>query len=41
VILWARDEQAMQVLDPEATRPRRFSRALPERLREGLAAARA
>ena len=39
VILWARDEQAMEVLDPGATRPRRFSSALPERLREELAAA--
>jgi DNA-binding NarL/FixJ family response regulator len=41
VILWARDEQAMEVLDPGATRPRRYFSALPEKLRGELIPARA
>jgi DNA-binding NarL/FixJ family response regulator len=36
VILWARDEDAMEVLDPGATRTRRFSDALPDALRSEL-----
>ena len=36
VILWARDEDAMEVLDPGATTPRRFFAAVPEELRSEL-----
>ena len=36
VILWARDEDAMEVLDPGATTPRRFFTAVPEELRSEL-----
>jgi DNA-binding NarL/FixJ family response regulator len=32
VILWARDEDAMEVLDPGATTPRRFFTAVTEEL---------
>jgi DNA-binding NarL/FixJ family response regulator len=36
VILWARDEDAMEVLDPGAATPRRFFTAVPEELRSEL-----
>jgi DNA-binding NarL/FixJ family response regulator len=36
VILWAREEDAMEVLDPGATTPRRFFTAVPEELRSEL-----
>jgi DNA-binding NarL/FixJ family response regulator len=36
VILWGRDEDAMEVLDPGASSPRRFFTALPEELRREL-----
>ncbi len=36
VILWARDEDAMEVLDPGARTPRRFYTALSEELRSEL-----
>ncbi len=36
VILWARDEDAMEVLDPGATPPRRFFTAVPDELRREL-----
>jgi DNA-binding NarL/FixJ family response regulator len=36
VILWARDEDAMEVLDPGSTTPRRFFTAVPEELRSEL-----
>ncbi len=36
VILWARDEDAMEVLDPGATTPRRFFSAVPEEFRSEL-----
>ena len=36
VILWARDEDAMEVLDPGATTPRRIFDAVPEELRSEL-----
>ena len=36
VILWAREEDAMEVLDPGATTPRRFFAAVPEELRSEL-----
>ena len=36
VILWARDEDAMEVLDPGSTTPRRFFAAVPEELRSEL-----
>ena len=36
VILWTRDEDAMEVLDPGATTPRRFFTAVPEELRSEL-----
>src|SRR5688572_5470120 len=36
VILWARDEDAMEVLDPGSTTPRRIFAALPEELRSEL-----
>ncbi len=38
VILWARDEDAMEVLDPGATTPRRVFTAVPEELRSELRA---
>jgi DNA-binding NarL/FixJ family response regulator len=38
VILWARDEDVMEVLDPGATTPRRFFASLPEELRNELGA---
>jgi DNA-binding NarL/FixJ family response regulator len=40
VVLWARDEDAMEVLDPGADAPRRFSADLPLALREALRSAR-
>jgi DNA-binding NarL/FixJ family response regulator len=36
VILWARDEDAMEVLDPGATTPRRIFTAVPEEFRSEL-----
>ena len=36
VILWARDEHAMEVMDPRARSPRRFFSAVPEELRREL-----
>lgn len=36
VVLWARDEHAMEVLDPGATAPRRFFVAVAEALRSEL-----
>ena len=36
VILWARDEDVMEVLDPGATTPRRFFTAVLEELRHEL-----
>ena len=36
VILWARDEDAMEVLDPGSTTPRRYFAAVPEGLRSEL-----
>jgi DNA-binding NarL/FixJ family response regulator len=36
VILWARDEDAMEVLDPGATTPRRIFAEVPEELRSEL-----
>jgi DNA-binding NarL/FixJ family response regulator len=38
VVLWARDEDAMEVLDPGAAAPRRFFDALLEQLRDELRA---
>ena len=40
VILWARDEDAMEVLDPGATMPRRYFAAVPEELRSELSTVR-
>ena len=40
VILWARDEDAMEVLDPGSTTPRRFFTAVPEELRSELSTVR-
>ena len=40
VILWARDEDEMEVLDPGATTPRRFFAAVPEELRSELCSVR-
>jgi DNA-binding NarL/FixJ family response regulator len=40
VILWARDEDAMEVLDPGSTTPRRFFTAVPEELRNELSTVR-
>ena len=36
VVLWARDEDEMEVLDPGATTPRRFFAAVAEELRTEL-----
>jgi DNA-binding NarL/FixJ family response regulator len=36
VILWARDEDVMEVLDPGSASPRRFYTAVPEELRSEL-----
>jgi DNA-binding NarL/FixJ family response regulator len=36
VILWARDEDAMEVLDPGSATPRRYFAAVPEGLRSEL-----
>jgi DNA-binding NarL/FixJ family response regulator len=36
VILWARDEDVMEVLDPGSAPPRRFYSAVPEELRSEL-----
>jgi DNA-binding NarL/FixJ family response regulator len=36
VVLWARDEDEMEVLDPGSTTPRRFFAAVPEELRSEL-----
>jgi DNA-binding NarL/FixJ family response regulator len=41
VILWARDEDAMEVFDPGSPTPRRFSSELPEELRGELIASHA
>jgi DNA-binding NarL/FixJ family response regulator len=41
VILWARDEDAMEVFDPGSTTPRRFQSELPEELRGELIASHA
>jgi DNA-binding NarL/FixJ family response regulator len=38
VILWARDEDAMEVFDPGCTTPRRFHSELPQELRGELLA---
>jgi len=38
VILWARDEDAMEILDPGAPTPRRFYSELPDELRSELIA---
>jgi DNA-binding NarL/FixJ family response regulator len=38
VILWARDEDAMEIYDPGSTTPRRFSTELPDELRSELIA---
>jgi DNA-binding NarL/FixJ family response regulator len=38
VILWARDEDAMEVFDPGSPTPRRFHSELPEELRGELIA---
>jgi DNA-binding NarL/FixJ family response regulator len=40
VILWARDEDAMEVLDPGSTTPRRFFTAVTEELRSELSSVR-
>ena len=40
VILWARDEDEMEVLDPGSTTPRRFFTAVPEELRNELSTVR-
>jgi hypothetical protein len=40
VILWARDEDAMEVLDPGSTTPRRIFTAVPEELRSELSTVR-
>jgi DNA-binding NarL/FixJ family response regulator len=40
VILWARDEDVMEVLDPAATAPRRFFASVPEELRNELSSVR-
>ena len=40
VILWARDEDAMEVLDPGSTTPRRIFAAVPEELRSELSTVR-
>jgi DNA-binding NarL/FixJ family response regulator len=40
VILWARDEDEMEVLDPGATTPRRIFAAVPEELRSELSSVR-
>ncbi len=40
VILWARDEDAMEVLDPGSTTPRRFFTAVTEELRSELGSVR-
>lgn len=34
VILWTRDEEVMEVLDPGATTPRRFFDSVPQGLRD-------
>jgi hypothetical protein len=41
VILWARDEDAMEVFDPGSTTPRRFHTELTEELRGELIASHA
>jgi DNA-binding NarL/FixJ family response regulator len=41
VILWARDEDAMEVFDPGSSTPRRFSSELAEELRGELIASHA
>jgi DNA-binding NarL/FixJ family response regulator len=40
VILWARDEDELEVLDPGSTTPRRFFTAVPEELRNELSTVR-
>ena len=40
VILWTRDEDAMEVLDPGSTTPRRYFAAVPEELRSELSTVR-
>lgn len=37
IVLWDRDEDEMEVLDPGASTPRRFFTAVPEELRRELA----
>lgn len=36
VLFWARDEDVLEVVDPGASRPRRFVTAVPEELRSEL-----
>jgi DNA-binding NarL/FixJ family response regulator len=36
VVLWSRDEDVMEVLDPGSTTPRRYFAAVPEELRREL-----
>jgi DNA-binding NarL/FixJ family response regulator len=36
VVLWSRDEDVMEVLDPGSTTPRRYFAAVPEELRSEL-----
>ncbi len=40
VVLWARDEDELEVLDPGSTTPRRFFTAVPEELRSELSTVR-
>jgi DNA-binding NarL/FixJ family response regulator len=40
VILWARDEDELEILDPGSTTPRRFFAAVPEELRSELSTVR-
>jgi DNA-binding NarL/FixJ family response regulator len=40
VILWARDEDELEILDPGSTTPRRFFTAVPEELRSELSTVR-
>ena len=38
LVLWARDEDALEIFDPGASAPRRFFAAVPEILRSELTA---
>jgi DNA-binding NarL/FixJ family response regulator len=38
VVLWARDEDAMEIYDPGSSTPRRFTTELPDELRSELIA---